>query len=436
MTGNGTRTESDLLFERARRVIPGGVNSPVRGFGGVGGTPVFFEEARGAYLTDADGNRYIDYVGSWGPFILGHGDPRVIAAIHRQADRATSFGAPSRLEVEMAELLTGLLAGLEMVRLVSSGTEATMSAVRVARGFTGREKIIKFEGCYHGHGDSFLIKAGSGMLTHGAPSSPGVTRGAAEDTLNATFNDIASVRELFGSNRGEIAAVIIEPIGGNMGVVPSTPEFLAELRGLCTEHGTVLIFDEVMTGFRVALKGAASLYGIVPDMYTLGKIIGGGLPAAAYGGRREIMEMVSPVGKVYQAGTLSGNPLAVAAGLATLGILIDDDPYPALERTAERIALGLTDAAERHGIPLRVNRVGSMLTPFFTEGPVTDFAGAMTCDASRFAAFFHAMLRRGIYLPPSQYEALFISTAHGDAEIGRTLAAVDESFAEIASKNF
>ncbi|MEP7219878.1 MAG: aminotransferase class III-fold pyridoxal phosphate-dependent enzyme, partial [Bacteroidota bacterium] len=260
--------------------------------------------------------------------------------------------------------------------------------------------------------------------------------GAAEDTLNATFNDIASVRELFGSNRGEIAAVIIEPIGGNMGVVPSTPEFLAELRGLCTEHGTVLIFDEVMTGFRVALKGAASLYGIIPDMYTLGKIIGGGLPAAAYGGRREIMEMVSPVGKVYQAGTLSGNPLAMAAGLATLGILIHDDPYPALERTAERIALGLTDAAERHGIPLRVNRVGSMLTPFFTEGPVTDFAGAMTCDASRFAAFFHAMLRRGIYLPPSQYEALFISTAHGDAEIEQTLAAVDESFAEIATKKF
>ncbi|MDB5035819.1 MAG: glutamate-semialdehyde--aminomutase [Chlorobi bacterium] len=437
MTDNsGMRTESDALFARARRAIPGGVNSPVRGFGGVGGTPVFFEEARGAYLTDADGNSYIDYVGSWGPFILGHGDHRVIDAIHRQADRATSFGAPSRLEVEMAELLTGLLAGLEMVRLVSSGTEATMSAVRVARGFTGREKIIKFEGCYHGHGDSFLIKAGSGMLTHGAPSSPGVTRGAAGDTLNATFNDIASVRDLFESNGGEIAAVIIEPIGGNMGVVPSTPRFLAELRRLCTEHGTVLIFDEVMTGFRVALRGAASLYGITPDMYTLGKIIGGGLPAAAYGGRREIMEMVSPVGKVYQAGTLSGNPLAVAAGLATLGILMNDDPYPALERTAERIALGLAEAAERHGIPLRVNRVGSMLTPFFTEGPVNDFAGAMMCDASRFAAFFHAMLRRGIYLPPSQYEALFISTAHGEAEIERTLAAVDESFGEIAPKNF
>ena len=425
---------SSSLFDRAQRVTPGGVNSPVRAFGAVGGTPIFFEEALGAYLTDADGNRYIDYVGSWGPFILGHGEPRVSEAIIRQAARATSFGAPSRLEVEMAELLTGLLPGMDMVRLVSSGTEATMSAIRLARGFTGRDKIIKFEGCYHGHGDSFLIKAGSGMLTHGAPNSPGVTRGTAEDTLVATFNDIASVRELFDSNNGAIAAVIIEPIGGNMGVVPSTPEFLRELRALCTEHGAVLIFDEVMTGFRVALRGAASLYDIVPDMYTLGKIIGGGLPAAAYGGRRDIMRVVSPVGAVYQAGTLSGNPLAVAAGLQTLRILIEEEPYPALEASAVRIARGLEESAARHGVPVTVNMVGSMLTPFFTDRDVRNFASAVTSDTARFGAFFHAMLRRGIYLPPSQYEAWFISRAHGEPEIDATLRAIDESFAEIAAR--
>ncbi len=431
MSSTRTVHASEELFERARNVTPGGVNSPVRAFGGVGGTPIFFEEADGVYLTDADGNRYIDYVGSWGPFILGHGDERVIAAIHRQASLATSFGAPSRLEVEMAELLVGLLPGLDMVRLVSSGTEATMSAVRLARGYTGRDKIIKFEGCYHGHGDSFLIKAGSGMLTHGAPSSPGVTRGTANDTLIAVFNDIASVRELFASNPGAIAAVIIEPIGGNMGVVPATGAFLAELRDLCTAHGTVLIFDEVMTGFRVALRGAASLYDITPDMVTLGKIIGGGLPAAAYGGRREIMEVVSPVGSVYQAGTLSGNPLAVAAGLETLRILMRENPYEALESAAAALAGGLAERAGRHGVPVTINRVGSMLTPFFTEVPVDDYASATSSDTVRFARFFHGMLRRGIYLPPSQYEALFISTAHGAEELERTLDAADEVFAEI-----
>jgi len=426
-----SHTESNFLFERARHVIPGGVNSPVRAFGAVGGTPLFFECAEGAYLTDADGNRYIDYVGSWGPFVLGHNHAKVIEAIHRQADRATSFGAPSHLEVEMAELLTGLIPGLEMVRLVSSGTEATMSAVRVARGFTGRDKIIKFEGCYHGHGDSFLIRAGSGMLTHGRPSSPGVTAGTAADTLVATFNDIASVRELFEQNPGEIAAVIIEPIGGNMGVVPASAEFLGELRTLCTEQGTVLIFDEVMTGFRVALRGAASLYEITPDMVTLGKIIGGGMPVGAYGGRREIMEMVSPVGPVYQAGTLSGNPLAVAAGLATLRTLIETKPYEELEMKSARIALELDFHARKNEIPVTINRVGSMLTLFFTEGPVTNFAGAVASDTDRFAKFFHAMLDRGVYLPPSQFEAWFVSIAHGEDELARTLAMAAEAFAEI-----
>jgi glutamate-1-semialdehyde 2,1-aminomutase len=424
---------SNDLFERARHVTPGGVNSPVRAFGAVGGTPIFFESAAGAYLVDADGNRYVDYVGSWGPFILGHGHPRVIRAIHDQADRATSFGAPSRLEVEMAEVLTGLIPGLDMVRLVSSGTEATMSAVRLARGYTGRDKVVKFEGCYHGHGDSFLIKAGSGMLTHGAPSSPGITRGTAEDTLVAPYNDIHAVRALFEANREAIAAVIIEPIGGNMGVVPADAAFLQELRALCTDFGTVLIFDEVMTGFRVALRGAASLYGIEPDMVTFGKVIGGGLPVAAYGGRRPIMEVVSPLGAVYQAGTLSGNPLAVAAGLETLRVLIDEDPYDAIERMSARLAAGLEESARRHAVPVGINRVGSMLTLFFTDRRVTDLTSAMTSDTGRFARFFHAMLDRGIYLPPSQYEAWFLSSAHTDAEIERTLEAADAAFAGIAA---
>jgi glutamate-1-semialdehyde 2,1-aminomutase len=356
----------------------------------------------------------------------------VVQAIHRQADRATSFGAPSRLEVEIAELLTELLPGLDLVRLVSSGTEATMSAVRAARGYTGRNKFIKFEGCYHGHGDSFLIKAGSGMLTHGAPSSPGVTPGAADDTLVATYNDIDSVRELFDANRNEIAAVIIEPIGGNMGVVPANPEFLRELRRLCTEHSTVLIFDEVMTGFRVALRGAASVYDIIPDMYTLGKVIGGGLPVGAYGGKREIMEVVSPLGAVYQAGTLSGNPLAVAAGLATLRTLVEDNPYDQLEQTAWTLESGLAERAEKHGIPFALNRVGSMFTLFFTDRPVVDYASATSSDTAKFAAFFHAMLRQGVYLPPSQYEAWFVSVAHGETEVATTLNAADAAFAEMA----
>lgn len=418
------------LFERARRVIPGGVNSPVRAFGAVGGTPLFFEEAEGAYLTDAEGGRFLDYVGSWGPFILGHGHPAVRAALHEQTDRATSFGAPSRLEVELAELLVGLIPGLDMVRLVSSGTEATMSAVRAARGFTEREKFIKFEGCYHGHGDAFLIRAGSGMLTHGAPSSPGVTVGAAADTLVANYNDIESVRELFDANRDEIAAVIIEPVAGNMGVVPAAPEFLAELRELCTANGTVLIFDEVMSGFRVALGGAASIYGITPDLFTYGKIMGGGLPVGAYGGRREIMEVISPVGRVYQAGTLSGNPLAVAAGLATMRTLADVDPYPELERMSGALADGLR-AAAGPDVPVTINRVGSMITLFFTAGPVVDYSSAIVADTAAFGRFFHGMLRRGVYLPPSQFEAWFVSAAHTAADIDRTIDAARATMEDV-----
>lgn len=425
-------SNSNALFSRAQNVIPGGVNSPVRAFKGVGGTPLFFEHAEGAYLYDADGNCFIDYVGSWGPFILGHGHARVREAIHHQTDLATSFGAPSRLEVELAELLTGLIPGLELVRLVSSGTEATMSAVRLARGFTGREKFIKFEGCYHGHGDSFLIKAGSGMLTHGNPSSPGVTGGAAADTLVATFNNIASVRELFDSNPDKVAAVIIEPVAGNMGVVAATPEFLSELRAVCTERGAILIFDEVMSGFRVALGGAASIYGITPDLYTFGKIIGGGLPVGAYGGRREVMEVVSPLGPVYQAGTLSGNPLAVAAGLATLRTLMENDPYQQLEDVAATITDGLRASASRYGIPLRVNRIGSMLTAFFATEPVTDYASAVASHTVQFAKFFHAMLQHGVYLPPSQFEAWFVSLAHDDREIQSTIQAVEKAMQIVA----
>ena len=426
-------TSSRDLFARARAVIPGGVNSPVRAFGAVGGTPLFIEEASGSWLVDADGNRYLDFVGSWGPFLLGHGNPRVVQAIREQAGRGTSFGAPSRLEVELAELLTSIVPGLEMARLVSSGTEATMSAIRIARGYTGRDKIITFEGCYHGHGDSFLIRAGSGMLTHGAPSSPGVTVGTAADTLVATYNDIESVTELFDRNGGEIAAVIIEPIGGNMGVVSAQAHFLVHLRELCTRHGAVLIFDEVMTGFRVGLHGAAGLLGVVPDMTTLGKIIGGGLPVGAYGGRRELMEVVSPLGAVYQAGTLSGNPLAVVAGLTTLRIALEENPYPRLEEKAGRLAAALEESAHRHHVPLTVNRAGSMLTAFFTDRIVSDYASATTSHTGRFAHFFHAMLGRSIYLPPSQFEAWFLSTAHSDGEIETTVAAIDASMAELAA---
>lgn len=415
-------SKSAQLFERAKKTIPGGVNSPVRAFKSVGGTPVFMTKGEGAYMIDVDGNRYIDYIGSWGPFILGHSHPKVMEALaNTMKNHGTSFGAPTELEIELAELITKLVPSIEMVRMVNSGTEATMSAVRLARGYTKRDKIIKFEGCYHGHGDSFLIKAGSGVLTLGAPDSPGVTEGTAKDTLNALYNDIESVRQLVASNPGNIAAIIIEAVGGNMGVVPAKKEFLVQLRELCDKEGIVLIFDEVMTGFRVALGCAQSIYGITPDLTTLGKVIGGGLPVGAYGGKKEIMQRISPLGDVYQAGTLSGNPLAMTAGLATLKVLSEENPYPELEKKAQFIEEGFKQNIEKLGIKLCQTRVGSMSCLFFTEQDVVDFATANTSDSKKYGVYFHAMLERGIYLAPSQYEAMFISIKHTDADLEKTV---------------
>ncbi len=422
-------TNSQSLFERAAKVIPGGVNSPVRAFRGVGGNPIFLSRAAGAYVWDADGNKYIDYVGSWGPHILGHSHPKVVEAIRDQATRATSFGAPTELEIELAELVQQIMPSMELIRMVSSGTEATMSAVRVARGYTGRDKIIKFEGCYHGHGDSFLIKAGSGALTLGTPDSPGVTSGTANDTLNAQYNELASVEALVAANRGEIAAIIVEPVAGNMGVVPATQAFLEGLRTICDREAIVLIFDEVMTGFRVSLGGAQEIYGIRPDLTTLGKIIGGGLPVGAFGGKREIMSVVSPLGPVYQAGTLSGNPLAMAAGLATLRVLVDEDPYPNLAKNAADVAQATIGNLKEFGIPGCVNRVGSMLCMFFTGEHVVDYATATTSDTSRFSKYFHSMLDSGIYLACSQYEAMFISAAHTEMDFFETVKAQRKAFA-------
>ena len=418
-----THSRSQSLFTQAAQSIPGGVNSPVRAFRGVGGTPIFMQRGEGAYMWDVDGNRYIDYVGSWGPLILGHSHPRVVEAIERQAKLATSFGAPTDLEIELAELVCQLVPSIEMVRMVSSGTEATMSAIRLALGYTGRNKILKFEGCYHGHGDSFLIKAGSGALTFGSPSSPGVTPGTASDTLNARYNDLASVRSLVLANSGEIAAIIVEPIAGNMGLVPPEPGFLAGLRAICDEEGIVLIFDEVMTGFRVSINCAQGLYGVKPDLTTLGKIIGGGLPVGAFGGRRAIMEQLSPLGPVYQAGTLSGNPLAMAAGLATLRTLIEENPYPALERIASQLAEGSIANCQEAGIPTYQPRVGSMICLFFTSERVIDYDTAVTSDTKRYAAYFHSMLDAGVYLAPAQFEAAFLSAAHTLGDIDQTLSA-------------
>jgi glutamate-1-semialdehyde 2,1-aminomutase len=425
--------KSEQLFDRAKRTIPGGVNSPVRAFRGVGGTPLFMEKAQGAYIWDADGNKYIDYVGSWGPFILGHQHPAVKEAIVKQTERATSFGAPTELEIELAELVTSLMPNIEMVRMVNSGTEATMSAIRLARAYTKRDKIMKFEGCYHGHGDSFLIKAGSGALTLGAPDSPGVTKGTANDTLNARFNDIESVRKLADANDGQVAAIIVEPIGGNMGVVPPKGNFLQELRELCTKKGIVLIFDEVMTGFRVALGGAQSVYNIKPDLTTLGKIIGGGLPVGAYGGKRELMEMIAPSGPVYQAGTLSGNPLAMASGIATLKVLRDENPYHSLEKKAAHIASEFAKNISISGIKATQTRVGSMMCLFFTDKEVTDYDTAVTSNKEMYAKYFHSMLDQGIYLAPSQFEAMFLSAAHSDEDIGKTISAQQEAFKRLAS---
>ncbi len=418
-----TRT-SDSLFDRAKRSIPGGVNSPVRAFKSVGRNPLFIKRASGSRVWDVDGNEYIDYVGTWGPAILGHAHPRVIEAVRKAALDGTSFGAPTELEIKMAELICRLVPSVELVRMVNSGTEATMSAVRLARAFTGKQKIIKFEGCYHGHGDSFLIKAGSGALTFGVPDSPGVPAQLAGLTLNATFNSLESVQQLVEQNRGEIAAIILEPVVGNMGCIPPRPGFLEGLRAICSKENILLIFDEVMTGFRLAPGGAQQLYGISPDLSTFGKIIGGGLPVGAYGGRKEIMEMVAPSGPMYQAGTLSGNPLAMTAGLETLTIVAEDkDFYARLELLGKQLEEGIGEIVKALGVPVTSNRVGSMFTLFFTPTHVVDYPTALTADRKRFALYFRVMLEQGIYLAPSQFEAAFLSAAHTAADIERTIAA-------------
>ena len=422
---------SQELFELSRRLIPGGVNSPVRAFRGVGGTPIFFREGKGAHLIDVDGNRYIDYVGSWGPMIVGHAHPTVIEAVQKAAARSLSFGAPTELELEMAQMITELVPSIEQVRLVSSGTEATMSAIRLARGFTGRSKLIKFEGCYHGHADALLVKAGSGLLTFGNPSSAGVPPEVAAQTLVLDYNDTEALQRVFAEMGTQIAAVIIEPIAGNMNFVMPSSGYLQTLRQLCTENGTVLIFDEVMTGFRVGLQGAQGHFGITPDLTTLGKVMGGGLPAAAFGGRRDIMAHLAPLGAVYQAGTLSGNPVAVAAGLATLALVREPGFFERLSATTETLVHGLTDAAQQAGVAFSGASLGGMFGIFFSAAAPADYAQVMACDRERFSRFFHAMLKRGVYLAPSAYEAGFVSAAHGNAEIERTIAAAREAFATL-----
>jgi glutamate-1-semialdehyde 2,1-aminomutase len=415
--------KSKLLYQRACQVLPGGVNSPVRAFKSVGGNPVFFSHGEGAYLFDVDGNRYIDYVGSWGPLILGYSHPQVVEAIREEAQKATSFGAPTEVEIELAEMVVKMLPSMEMVRMVNSGTEATMSAIRLARGFTGKNKIIKFSGCYHGHGDSFLIQAGSGATTLGVPNSPGVTPSSAADTLIANFNDISSALAHFEKHGNDIAAVILEPIAGNMGLVPPETNFLQTLREMTQSHGALLIFDEVMTGFRVARGGAQELYGVQPDLTTLGKIIGGGLPVGAYGGKKEIMEYVAPLGPVYQAGTLSGNPLAMRAGLETLNIINQPGFYEELEKKSARLEEGLGRNLENLGVKLYQTRVGSMSCLFFNSGKVVDYASATKSNTEQFARYFREMLEQGIYLAPSQFETAFVSAAHSNDDINRTIEA-------------
>jgi len=425
-------SRSEILYAQAQRLIPGGVNSPVRAFNGVGGTPLFIERADGAWLYDMDGKAYIDYVGSWGPMVLGHNHPAVREAVIEAAGRGLSFGAPTEIEVKMAELVTKLVPSMDMVRMVNSGTEATMSAIRLARGYTGRDKIIKFEGCYHGHADGLLVKAGSGALTLGQPSSPGVPADFAKHTLTCTFNDLASVRQMFELYPTEIAAIIVEPVAGNMNCVPPLPEFLPGLRSLCDTFGALLIIDEVMTGFRVALAGAQGYYGVVPDLTCLGKIIGGGMPVGAFGGRREVMQVLAPTGPVYQAGTLSGNPIAMAAGYACLTEISQPGVYETLTKLTLLLAQGLLQAAQDENIPLVVNHVGGMFGLFFTDLPtVTRYQDVMTSDIDRFKRFFHLMLAEGVYLAPSAFESGFMSLAHSPEIIERTVAAARSSFAKL-----
>ncbi len=425
-------TRSQQLFDKSQRVMPGGVNSPVRAFRAVGGTPIFFREGKGAYLWDVDDRKYIDYVGSWGPAILGHAHPQVVEAVQQQAAKGMSFGAPTELECTLAERIVELVPSIEQVRLVSSGTEATMSAIRLARGFTGRSKIVKFEGCYHGHADALLVKAGSGALTLGHPSSAGVPAEVAAHTLVLPFNDLAALDKAFADMGAELACVIIEPIAGNMNFVGPAARYMQELRRLCTAHGVVLIFDEVMTGFRVGLGGAQAHFGIVPDLTTLGKVIGGGMPLGAFGGRRDIMAHLAPLGPVYQAGTLSGNPVAVAAGLKTLELISRPGFYASLEEMTANLVSGLVKAAHDAGVEFSGTHLGGMFGLFFLKHIPADYATVMTSDRERFNRFFHAMLARGVYLAPSAFEAGFVSAAHTHADIEATIAAAREAFAEVA----
>ncbi|WP_298441526.1 glutamate-1-semialdehyde 2,1-aminomutase [uncultured Ferrimonas sp.] len=424
---------SETLFEQAQQTIPGGVNSPVRAFKGVGGTPVFIDRADGAYLFDVDGKQYIDYVGSWGPMILGHNHPAIRDAVLQAVEKGLSFGAPTASEVEMAELVSEILPCVDQVRMVNSGTEATMSALRLARGFTGRDKFIKFEGCYHGHADCLLVKAGSGMLTFGEPTSPGVPADFAKHTLTADYNKLDSVKALFDSNPGEIAAIILEPVAGNMNCIPPIPGFLEGLRALCDEHGALLIIDEVMTGFRVSLTGAHGHYGVNPDLVCLGKVIGGGMPVGAFGGRRDVMDFLAPNGPVYQAGTLSGNPVAMAAGQAQLKLLQQDGIYAELTAKTEKLVNGIQAVADKNGVPMTTNTVGGMFGLFFTSAAkVTTFEQVSACNMDHFKAFFHGMLNEGINLAPSAFEAGFLSMAHSDADIDATIDAADRVLANIA----
>ncbi|AWH88047.1 glutamate-1-semialdehyde 2,1-aminomutase [Limnobaculum parvum] len=426
-------SKSESLYLQAQQVIPGGVNSPVRAFTGVGGVPLFVERADGAYLYDADGKAYIDYVGSWGPMILGHNNDVIRDAVIEAVQRGLSFGAPTEMEVEMATLVTELVPSMDMVRMVNSGTEATMSAIRLARGFTGRDKIIKFEGCYHGHADCLLVKAGSGALTLGQPNSPGVPADFAKHTLTCTYNDLNTVRQAFEQNPEDIACIIVEPVAGNMNCIPPAADFLPGLRQLCDQYGALLIIDEVMTGFRVALGGAQAYYGVTPDLTCLGKIIGGGMPVGAFGGRRDVMAALAPTGPVYQAGTLSGNPIAMAAGYACLSQLTDVGVYSQLAERTKQLANGLLKAAERQGIPLVTNYVGGMFGIFFTDADsVTCYQDVMKCDVERFKRFFHMMLQEGVYLAPSAFEAGFMSLAHSEKDIQRTIDAAEHCFAKLA----